>query len=305
MIARNYLENKLRGTWIHYGVNRLRKLKRHLMRRSEGERFLLQQYFAKTGKTLNLTNPQTFSEKLYCRKILSNRAGRSRFTQFVDKYAVREYVAGKIGDKHLVKLLWHGQDPQAIPFDALPREYVIKSNHASGQVIVVKGEADRPNITDKASMWLQTNYYWGGREYQYFDIRPRIMIEEYLRSHDGHGPLDFRFWCFGGCPEVIQVDNHAHDINPFFDAQWNLLDLHYRQGAPRPALLRPPNLEEMISIASRLSAPFGFVRVDLYNVDSKIYFGEMTFTPAGSLTIQPKSWDLRLGMKWNMSLDDL
>jgi len=303
MISQDHIKNKLRGTWLHSGFQRLRRLKQHLMRRSEGERFLLQQYSAKTGKQLELNNPQTFSEKLYCRKIFSNRAGRSRFTTYADKYAVREYVANQVGEKHLVKLLWHGQDPKAIPFDTLPSEYVIKSNHASGQVIVVKGRADRAEITDKVSVWLDTNYYWGGREFQYFHIQPKIMVEEYLRSNDGNEPLDFRFWCFGGCPEVIQVDNHAHDINPFFDTEWKLLDLHYRKGASRPALTRPSNLEEMISIASRLSGPFDFVRVDLYNVDSRIYFGEMTFTPAGSLTLEPKTWDLRLGMKWNLSLE--
>jgi hypothetical protein len=302
MLMRKYIEKKLRGTWIHHGLTKLRSLKQTLMRRSDGERFLLQQYFEKTGKQLNLTNPQTFSEKLYCRMVFANRSRRSPFTRFVDKYAVREYVGSKIGEKHLVKLLWHGLDPNEIPFDTLPSEYVIKSNHASGQVIVVRGNIDRADVIKRASAWLKTNYYWGGREYQYFHIQPRIIVEEYLRSSDGIGPLDFRFWCFNGCPEVIQVDNHAHDINPFFDTQWNLLDLHYRELAPRPAMPKPTNFDSMLLIASQLSAGFDFVRVDLYSIDSHIYFGELTFTPAGSLKLQPKTWDLKLGEKWTLSL---
>jgi len=274
------------------------------MRRSDGERFLLQRYVRETGKHLNLTNPQNFSEKLFCRMIALNRRQNPNFTQLTeltDKYTARAYVGSKVGEQHLLKLLWHGEDPSAIPFDTLPAEYVIKPNHASGQVIVVKGKADRADIISKLSVWLKRNYYWGGREYQYFHIKPRVIIEEYLKNQDGSGPLDYRFWCFKGIPEVIQVDNHAHDINPFFDTKWNLLDLYYREGAARPAIAKPINFEQMILIASQLSAGFDFVRVDLYNVDGEIYFGEFTFTPAGALKLRPESWDLTLGKKWELS----
>jgi hypothetical protein len=119
-----------------------------------------------------------------------NKKGDPNLTQLSDKYAVRAYVASKLGEQHLVKLLWHGEDPRAIPFDALPKEYVIKTNHASHQTIVVKGEADRQEIIDTVAIWLKINYYWACREYQYYHIKPRVMIEEYLRTPDGNGPLD-------------------------------------------------------------------------------------------------------------------
>jgi len=122
-----------------------------------------------------------------------------------------------------------------------------------------------------------------------------------LRNQDGGEPLDYRFWCFNGNPCVIQADNHAHDINPFFDSEWNLLDLYYRDGSARPALARPKNFEQMLVVASTLSEGFDFVRVDLYNVDGQIYFGEFTFTPAGSLKFRPEGWDLKLGQKWQIS----
>jgi hypothetical protein len=304
MRIHGHVVNKLRGTWIHHICNELRSLKQRVVRRSEGERILLQQYVRGSGKHLDLTNPQTFSEKLYCRMISWNRGLDPVFTQLADKYAARTYVGNKVGEQHLVKLLWHGTDPSAIPFDTLPAEYVIKTNHSNGQIIVVKGNADRTEIINRLSVWLKSNYYWGGREYQYYHIKPRVMIEEYLKNQDGSGPLDYRFWCFRGIPEVIQVDNRAHDINPFFDTKWNLLDLHYREGASRPAITKPANFEEMILIASKLSAGFDFVRVDLYNVDGKIYFGEFTFTPAGSLTLRPESWDLKLGEKWVRSSEN-
>jgi hypothetical protein len=272
------------------------------MRRSYGERILLQQYEAGTGKPLNLTNPQTFSEKLFSRMVLWNRGLDPLYTQLADKYTARTYISNKVGEKHLVKLLWHGTDANAIPFGALPAEYVIKTNHASGQVIVVKGRADRAAVVNRLSGWLKTNYYWGSPEYQYYNIRPRILIEDYLKNPDGSGPLDYRFWCFSGVPEVIQVDNHDHNINPFFDTKWNLLDLHYREGASRTALAKPKYFEQMLVIASRLSEGFDFVRVDLYNIDGQIYFGEFTFTPAGALKLRPAIWDSKLGDKWKWKM---
>ena len=297
--AGSALRDMLRGTWVHHIVDRLRSVKRDWMRRSEGEAFLLGKYARLHGKPLDLTNPQRFTEKLFRRLVTLNRGESPEFTPLADKYSVRAFVAEKVGEKHLIKLLWHGEDPRAIPFDTLPMEYVVKSSHACRQVIVVKGNADQAEIRRQVSGWLPRNHYWANREYQYYHIEPRVLIEEYLRSPDGEGPLDYRFWCFGGIPEVVQVDNHAHDINPFFDTEWNLLDLHYRNGALRPHVPKPIGFEQMISIAKRLSAPFDFVRVDLYNIEGRIYFGELTFTPVGGgLKLQPDSWDVKLGAKW-------
>jgi hypothetical protein len=301
MLFRNHLVDKLRGTWLHSALHQLRRIKLHLFRRSYGKRLLLDQYKRQSGKKLNVANPQCFSEKLYNRMIRWIDGHDPIYTKLADKYAVRDYVAHKVGEAYLVKLLWHGEDPSAIPFDTLPSEYVIKTNHASAQVIVVKGNTDRTKIVATLSGWLRTNYFLGGGEYQYYHIHPRVLIEEYLRCQEGSELLDYRFWCFNGTPQVIQVDNHAHNINPFFDLEWNLLDLHYREGVPRPAITKPKNFEQMLFVASQLSAGFDFVRVDLYNLDGKIYFGELTFTPAGSLKLQPAVWDKKLGDKWKTS----
>lgn len=304
----NRLVNTLRGTWIHYVFKKLRSvfrklrsLKDHVMRRSDGLKILLQRYFDVHGKQLNLTDPQTFTEKLFCRMIVLNRRHNPLFTHLSDKYMARAYVSNKVGEQYLVKLLWHGEDPRAIPFDTLPAEYVIKSNHACDHTIVVKGKADRADIIGKVSAWLKDNYYWSAREAQYFHIKPRLMIEEYLSNHDGSGPLNYKFWCFGGTPEVLHISDYTHSINSFFDAKWNLLDLHYREGMSRLAIPKPANFEQMVLIASQLSAGFDFVRVDLYNIGGKIYFGELTFTPnAGWLKFRPERWDVVLGQKWKM-----
>jgi hypothetical protein len=300
-----YVADRLRGTWMHRALNELRGLKQRLMRRSDGERILLQRYIRVHGKRPDLRNPRGFSEKLLSRMISLNRRGNLNFTLLSDKYVVRAYVASKVGGQYLVNILWHGTDPSAIPFDALPAEYVIKTNHGSAQIIVVKGEADRIDIINKLSVWLKRNYYWACREYQYFHIKPRVIVEEYLKNSDGTGPLDYRFWCFKGVPEVIQVDNRAHDINPFFDTKWNLLDLYYREGVPRPTIEKPINFDQMMSIASQLSSEFDFVRIDLYNIDGEIYFGEFTFTPtSGELKLRPENWNLKLGNKWEMFSED-
>ena len=179
--------HNLRDTWL---VDQCRSVKRRVMRRSEGEAFLLRRYVRIHGKPLNVANPQTFTEKLFWRMITWNRGDMpSRFTQLADKYAVRAHVASTVGKEYLIKLLWQGNDPHAIPFDRLPAEYVIKPSHAAGQVIIVKGQADRDEIIRTVSGWLASNYYWHGREYQYYGIPPRIVIEEYLTNEDGSPPL--------------------------------------------------------------------------------------------------------------------
>jgi hypothetical protein len=301
MAFQDRMINWIRGTWPHAIFNNLRNIQQYLMRRSEGERILLQRYERIHGRRLDMKNPRSFTEKLFCRMILLNRKPNPHFTLVSDKYAARAYVANKVGEQHLVRLLWHGEDPQTIPFDSLPEEYVIKTNHGSAQVIVVRGKADRAHIVGKLAVWLNKNYYWSGRESQYLSIKPRIIIEEYLKNQDASGPLDYRFWCFGGVPEVIQVDNHAHDINPFFDTQWNQLDLYYRDNAARPVIDKPKQFEHMLMLASQLSIGFDFVRIDFYNIDGKVYFGEFTLTPTGGqLKLRPESWDMKLGEKWEM-----
>jgi hypothetical protein len=296
------LRVRLRDTWLHNLVKQYREIKRQIMRRSEGEAFLLCRYARIHGKPLNLTNPQTFIEKLFWRMVTWNRGDMpSRFTQLADKYAVREYVASRVGEEYLIKLLWHGENPCAIPFDMLPAEYVVKPSHAGGQVIIVKGEVNREDIIRTLSGWLASNYYWQAREYQYYGIQPRIVIEEYLKTENASGLLDYRFWCFGGVPEVIQVDNHSHDINPFFDVQWNQLDLYYRPKATRSFVPKPKNFERMVELASRLSEGIDFVRVDFYNIEGKIYCGELTLTPVGGIfTFTPQHWDSKLGEKWTL-----
>ena len=270
-------------------------------RRWNAERLLRRRYNELHGRELDLKILNTFSEKLFARMILVNGGSNPTFTRLTDKLLVRDYVREKIDDEHLVKLLWNGTDPFTIPFESLPKKYVIKTNHDSAWNIIVDGKGDRKKIIDTLQTWLKQNYYWKYQEYQYFDISPKILVEEFIDDGELDGPLDYRFWCFNGVPEIIQVDNCTHSINPFYDVSWNKLDLHYREKAEIRDIKKPNNLDQMLILAAKLAKDFDFVRVDLYNANGKILFGEFTFMPvAGYCRFKPESWDIRLGQKWRI-----
>jgi hypothetical protein len=140
---------------------------------------------------------------------------------------------------------------------------------------------------------------WG--EYQYYGIKPQVIVEEYLDDGNTSGPLDFRCWCFDGKVEFIQVDNNGHSINAFYDTNWNELPFSYRDTKQSVNIPKPNNLDEILHLASLLAANIDFVRVDMYNIRGRIYFGEMTFTPvAGRLRFEPASWNKRIGDLWKM-----
>jgi len=290
-----------------YIPHKLKIIIRHQLRRTKwfrrwnGERLLRRAYKEVFKKDLDLKALNTFSEKLFSRMIMVNRHGNAAFTRLADKYLVRDYVREKIDDAHLIKLIWQGTNPFDIPFDRLPQKYIIKTNHGSGYNIVVDGEADRKKIIDKLQTWLRQNFYWNTNEYHYFSIPPRILVEEFIDDGELDGPLDYRFWCFDGVPEIIQVCNHPHSLHAFYDTSWNKLDLHYRKASVIRDIGKPKNFDQMLTAAAKLSKDFDFVRVDLYNVYGQIFFGELTFTPRnGRLQFQPESWDLKLGRKWRI-----
>lgn len=229
-----------------------------------------------------------------------NRSGNKTYSRLADKYRVRDHISKTIGEKHLVKLLWHGTNPRKIPFDSLPSKYIIKTNHGSGMVIRVHNKPNRAEIVETLSKWLSKSYYDADREYHYAAIKPEIIIEEYLDDGKDLGPLNYSFWCFNGQTSMIQVDNSKRSINPFYDANWNKLNLTSRRNLPDCQIEKPENLDEMLSIAHTLAKDFDFVRVDLYNINGKVYFGELTFTPgSGRFKFLPEEWDFELGRRWD------
>lgn len=265
----------------------------------QGETLIRQRYRNVFGKALDFESPRLFTEKLFCRLILLERHGNPLFTQLADKLLVRDYVREKVGEQYLVTQFWQGTNPALIPFGQLPAKCVIKTTHGSSWNMILDAESDRIELINTFRQWLKQNYYWQHREYHYYKIKPRIVIQEFLDDGYPIGPLDYRIWCFSGQPEVIQVGNSHPTGHIFFDTDWNELPLRYDIRFEDFPIHKPDNFAEMLEVARKLSAGLAYVRVDLFNIKGKVYFGEFTFVPAaGYLKFITEDWDERLGSKW-------
>lgn len=243
----------------------------------------------------HLRNPRSFNEKIQWLKLHSHM---EHLSCLVDKYEVRKYVASRIGDKFLVPLIGVYETPQDIPFNSLPDSFVIKATHGCGWNIIVKNKTElvTNDILPKLDRWLDTNYYRQYGESPYKQLRGRIVIEELLT--DPAGDLkDYKFHCSNGEPVFVQVhgdrfDTHRLDV---YDLNWIKLPIWIQYNHPHQ-VERPDNFDQMISICRSLSQGFPYVRVDLYNINGQIYFGELTFMPmAGFGPIFPRKYDFRWG----------
>lgn len=254
------------------------------------------------GRRLNFAAPATFNEKLHW---LIRHHRDPVMTQLADKYAVRDYVAARLGSSFLNDLYGVWDDPTAIPFDALPESYVLKVNHGSGQNIFCRETArlNRPKIRAQLAQWLRRSEYWHSREWAYKDIPPRILCERLLSDEQGNVPADYKIFCFNGQPGMIQVDidrfaEHQRDL---FDSEWQPLPFSLEYPPTGQAIPRPATLDVMLSAAKTLSQGFPFVRVDLYSIRDRVIFGEMTWYPEGGLGhFMPESADRALGDLLNL-----
>jgi len=246
-----------------------------------------------------IKNPRTFNEKIANRKLFTND---ELFTIVSDKYAVRDYVREKVGDEVLNPVYHVTDDPDTIPFESLPSKFVIKSTHGSGQIIIVddKEEADIENIRSQCSNWLDTEFGQDTREYWYSEIEPKILVERRIQDSQHKAPLDFKIFVFNGSAEYIQVNiGRFSDLTErFYDTDWNPMEFThaYEKG---PKVDEPAKLDRMIEVAEALGEDFEFVRVDLYQTDDTVIFGELTLAPGGGyLWFSPKKWDFKLGNLW-------
>ena len=235
---------------------------------------------------LDLDHPETFSAKMQWLKLNDNSELKTKLS---DKFAVREWIKEKIGDKYLIPLLGTYDKPEDINYDSLPVEFVIKCNHGSGMNIVVKDKnnLDKQAAANQLHEWLSQNYafrHGGGLELNYKNITPRIMIEKKLENKANEGMINYRFWCFNGAVKYIQyhTDQYYTDNRcEFFSLSWERLGFAYNHPLLEEDVEQPINLEDMIRIAQTLCVGLKFVRVDLYSLnDGSIYFSEMTFFPA-------------------------
>ncbi|WP_048438805.1 ATP-grasp fold amidoligase family protein [Caenimonas sp. SL110] len=256
-------------------------------------------YEVEQGRPLDRANASTFTEKLYRRMLDVHESGCPVYSTLSDKIRVRDHVASRIDERFLTPLLWTGDDAREIPWERLPGEVVLKCNEGSGKGALLLSPCDHGAVEAMAAGWQAESFYWRRREYHYWDVPRRLLIEP--RLDDGHpdGPLDYIFFCFAGVPRLLQVGSRSHTIHRFFTPDWEPIELTYRKEYLAPPIPRPAKLDEMLEIAATLSSGFDFVRVDLYCCGTDIRFGEMTFTPcAGRVLFQPKEWDARVGEWW-------
>ena len=235
-------------------------------------------------RKLNLNNPKTFNEKLQWLKLYNRN---SLYPAIVDKYTAKEYVADVIGEEYVIPTLGTWNSVDEIDFERLPNQFVLKTTNGGGgcDVVVCKNKAsfNKGVALSRLNKGLKGNIYRKFREWPYKSIKPRIIAEKYMEDESG-ALIDYKFSCFDGYVDCVMVclDRHMNDTKfYFFDKNWNLKRLNIRgKNAPEGfSIPKPPCMDEMFDIASKLSIGFPFVRVDLYAVKGRVYFGEMTFYP--------------------------
>ena len=260
-------------------------------------------YLLHTGRVLRLNPPVTFNEKLQWLK-LNDR--KSIYTALVDKSTVKDVVSGIIGDQYIIPTLGVWDCMEDINFDMLPQKFVLKTTHdggGSGVIIFDKRETDAESTYNKLTKSLKHNIYKTLREWPYKGIKPRIMAEQYIEpsGKSETGLQDYKFFCFNGEPIFCQVKTHeyGHDYIDLFDMDWKLLPftgLNPQHGHAKTTPEKPKKFEKMLELAKKLADFAKFERVDFYNVDGKIYFGEITFFPASGIgEFTPSEFDKTIG----------
>lgn len=249
----------------------------------------------KMGYKLNLKNPVTFNEKLQWLKINDHRP---EYTDLVDKIKAKEIVGKTIGQEYIVPMYGVWDRAEEIDFDSLPDQFVLKCNHDQGSVILVpdKRKLDRVRAVAELNKCLNRNIFYGTREFPYKNVPPKVFAEQYLQSDI----TDYKFYCFNGEPKFLycgmgMLRAHAGNVD-FFDLDWNLMPF-YRTDYGRLGMVpKPECLDEMIQISRKLSAGVPFVRIDLFEVEGKVYFSEFTLCPAsGFMKFVPEQYDKIVG----------
>jgi len=256
------------------------------------------EYFS--GQKLDLNNPKDFNAKIEWYKVFFRP---KILNTLVDKYDVRAFVKNTIGEKYLNDIYGVYDNANDLPFKDLPKKFVIKATHSSGHNIIVKDKdsLDIKRVSKTLRKWLNTNqYYRIGQEWAYKDVKPRYIIEAFLKEDGKNSLVDYKFYCFNGEPKFIDVhiDREEEHKQGCFDLEFNLLPFGKSKSykSISSSLKKPSNLEEMVNLSKKLSEKLPFVRVDFYSVNGKTIFGEMTFYPSDARKkFYPEEYNLIIG----------
>ena len=289
--------NKLRSSSVGIFARReyWRCRGKYEMKKYDDHTFICKKYRT-LGREINLENPKRYTEKLQWLKLFYRN---DLMPVCSDKYEVRAYLTEKGYEYLLNDLIAVYENVDDFDPEILPDQFVLKASHGSGWNLIVKDKSKVNWFLWKRIMrsWLEQNLYWFGREWNYDKLSPRIIVEKYIDSGDGQ-LTDYKFFCFNGVVEFIQVDRDRflEHKQTYFDTEWNKLAFstghaHFDEGCPK-------SFDEMKRIAEELSKPFPHVRVDFYHINGKIYFGEFTFFDgSGFYSYEPDEWDFHWGEK--------
>lgn len=265
----------------------------------EDKQFLRLKWRHVMGYPLNFDNPITFNEKLQWLKLYDRKP---EYTQMVDKVESKKYVAGIIGEEHIIPTLAVYENVDDIDFDALPNQFVLKCSHDSGGIVICtdKSKLDRKTAVKKLKKGLQTNFFYQNREWPYKNVKPRIIAEKYMTEENGE-LRDYKFFCFNGIPRFMFIASDR--FNKKEETKFDFFDMDFQHlpfinGHPNSSkpILKPKGFEEMKRLASKLSVGIPQVRIDFYEIDGCIYFGEITFYHwSGFVKFHPSEWDKKLG----------
>jgi hypothetical protein len=304
------IKSLIRPIWTSVISYKIRGLIFNVSEKILGYSSLKKNFKKRTGYELDLKDPKSFNQKISWKKVYD----RNPILPIVaDKYKVREYLENVLGaeesKKILIPLLYNTDNPESIPFDNLPDEYIIKANHGSGTNIIVEKGAhiDRQKIIDHCKNWLRQPYGLFKHEWAYQQIDRKIVIEKLLRDSNGELPKDYKFHMMHGECVMVQVnEGHFADKDnrklTLFSKDWSKHNIYW-EFPPADDVECPKNFDSMLLLAEKLSTPFDYVRVDLYSLeDGRIFFGEFTNYPtSGHADVKPISFDYDIGSKWEIS----
>lgn len=272
---------------------------RGFLKNVPADKFLKMAYRFSMGKELNLENPVSYTEKLQWLKLYDHRP---EYTRMVDKYEVKKYVAERLGEEHVIPLLGVWDQVEDIDFDALPQQFVLKTTHDSGGIVICKDKAklDVAAAKKKLKCFHKRYYYGQNREWPYKNVKHRIIAEPYMEDSRYQELRDYKFFTFGGEPKVLYIAQGRGKGEPtvadFYDMDFNHLPFTIDHDMAEVAPEKPEKFEEMKQMAAILSQGTPQLRVDFYEVDGRVYFGEMTFFHCSGLApFHPEEWDRIFG----------
>lgn len=280
----------------------------HLLFLLSDERYLKMEYYILMRKRLNLKDPKTYNEKLQWLKLHDRK---EEYTKLADKYEVKEEIAKIIGKEYIIPTLEVYDSFDEIDFDKLPNQFVIKCTHDSGGVVVCK---DKTNFNIKEAKKIinktfKKNYFWNGREWPYKNIKPRIIVEEYMEDKASKVLDDYKFFCFNGEPKLMFIATERQNKGQetcfdFYDMQFNHLNINNGHPNSTKEIKKPKNFELMKKLASSISKNMIHSRIDFYEINGKVYFGEVTFYHwSGFVHFEPEEWDYKLGELIKLPID--